>query len=361
VLDKQAFVQKLLVAEQLDAVLVFSCADLRYLCGFSGSDGVLFCSANSSVFLTDSRYQEQARGQVEADDIRCYKSKLQGLADLIEETKGTRIGFDAGSITVAQFEELKHLSPVVTSFIPLTQRWENLRAVKNPTELTYLKQAADLNRKAFDVVLPLICAGVTEREIALELEFALKKLGGETNAFDFIVASGVRGALPHGVAGDKEIRAGELVTIDFGTRYQGYHSDETVTVAVGEIDGKLRQIFDIVLEAHDRAIAAAKPGMRACDLDAVARNFIVGKGYGDYFGHGLGHGVGLNVHEFPALTTKNETCLSAGMVVTIEPGIYLPGVGGVRIEDTIVMTETGCKCLTSISKQFRQLPGIGLN
>jgi len=193
--------------------------------------------------------------------------------------------------------------------------------------------------------------------IALELEFALKKLGGETNAFDFIVASGARGALPHGVAGDKKIRAGELVTIDFGTRYKGYHSDETVTLAVGEVDGKLRQIFDIVLEAHDCAIAAVKPGMRACDLDAVARNDIAGKGYGDYFGHGLGHGVGLNVHEFPPLTSKNETCLRAGMVVTIEPGIYLPGVGGVRIEDTIVITETGCECLTSIPKQFLQLSG----
>ena len=160
-----------------------------------------------------------------------------------------------------------------------------------------------------------------------------------------------------GVAGEKEICTGELVTIDFGTCYQGYHSDETVTVAVGEVDGKLRQIFDIVLEAHDGAIAAAKPGLRACDLDAVARNFITGKGYGDYFGHGLGHGVGLNVHEFPPLTAKNEAILTAGMVVTIEPGIYLPGIGGVRIEDTIVITKTGCECLTSIPKQLRQLPG----
>jgi Xaa-Pro aminopeptidase len=358
--DKYAFVQQLLVAEELDAILVFSRADLRYLCGFSGSDGVLYRSADSSLFLTDSRYQEQARQQVEADDIRCYKSKLQGLADLIAETQVRRIGFDAGSVTVAQFEELKRLCPVATSLIPLTQRWENLRAVKSPVELTHLKQAADLNRKAFDTVLPLIRVGVKEREIALELEFALKKLGGEINAFDFIVASGVRGALPHGVASEKKISAGELVTIDFGTRCQGYHSDETVTVAVGEIDGNLRQIFDIVLEAHDYAIAAAKPGMRACDLDAVARDFITGKGYGDYFGHGLGHGLGLNVHEFPPLTTKNTTSLTAGMVVTIEPGIYLPGVGGVRIEDTIVITQTGCECLTSIPKQFHQLSGVGL-
>jgi Xaa-Pro aminopeptidase len=240
--------------------------------------------------------------------------------------------------------------------VPLTQRWETLRSTKEPAELAHLKHAATLNRQAFDAVVPLIRPGITERDIALELEFTLKRKGGEVAAFDFIVASGVRGALPHGVASDKVLCAGELVTIDFGTRYQGYYSDETVTVAIGEVGGKLRQIFDIVLEAHDSAIAAARSGMRACDLDAVARDFIASRGYGDYFGHGLGHGVGLEVHEFPPLTAKNQANLAAGMVVTIEPGIYLPGVGGVRIEDTIVITETGCECLTSIPKQFCQLP-----
>jgi len=359
--DKDAFIQQLLAADQLDGILVFDRADLRYLCGFSGSDGVLYLSEHSRIFLTDSRYLEQARQQVEADDIRCYKSKLSGLADLIEEARVRRVGFDAAGVTVAQFEELQRLCPLAASFVPLTQRWETLRSIKNSDELTQLKYAADLNCQAFAQVVPLIRPGITERDIALELEFALKKLGGETNAFDFIVASGVRGALPHGVASDKAICDGELVTIDFGTRYQGYYSDETLTVAVGEVGGKLRQIFDIVLEAHDSAIAAAKPGMRACDLDAVARDLIAGKGYGDFFGHGLGHGVGLEVHEFPPLTAKNEAILSAGMVVTIEPGIYLPGVGGVRIEDTIVMSETGCECLTSIPKQFRQLPGTGPN
>jgi Xaa-Pro aminopeptidase len=359
--DQDPFIQQLLTAEQLDGVLIFDRADLRYLCGFSGSDGVLFQFADTRVFLTDSRYQEQARQQVHADDIRCYKSKLQGVADLISERQMQRVGFDAGATTVAQYDELKRLCPIATTFVPLTQRWETLRAIKSPGELTHLKDAADLNRKAFDAIVPLIRPGIKERDIALELEFTLKKLGGETTAFDFIVASGVRGALPHGVASDKAICAGELVTIDFGTRCQGYHSDETVTVAVGEVSVKLRQIFDIVLEAHDSAIAAAKPGMRACELDAVARNIIVSKGYGDYFGHGLGHGVGLKVHEFPPLTAKNDAILSAGMVVTIEPGIYLPGVGGVRIEDTIVISETGCECLTSIPKQFRQLSGIGPN
>lgn len=355
--DLHPFIQQLFTAEQIDGVLVFDRADLRYLCGFSGSDGVLYLSGATGIFLTDSRYQEQARQQVRADDFRCYKNKLQGLADLIEETQVRRVGFDAASVTVAQFEELQRLCPVAVSFVPLPQRWETLRSIKNSDELTQLKHAAALNRQAFAEVVPLIRPGIKERDIALELEFTLKRMGGEATAFDFIVASGVRGALPHGVASDKVIVAGELVTIDFGTRYQGYHSDETVTVAVGEVDGKLRQIFDIVLEAHDSAITAARSGMRACDLDAVARDFITSKGYGDYFGHGLGHGVGLEVHEFPPVTSKNEANLTAGMVVTIEPGIYLPGVGGVRIEDTIVITETGCERLTSIPKQFCQLPG----
>ena len=212
-----------------------------------------------------------------------------------------------------------------------------------------------MNCQAFEAVIPLIKPGVTEREIALELEFALKRLGGESNAFDFIVASGVRGALPHGVASDKKLLAGELVTIDFGTRVEGYHSDETVTLAIGDVDRKLRQIFDIVLEAHDLALAAIEPGMAICDLDAVARDYIVSKGYGKYFGHGLGHGVGLEVHEYPAVSSRSDQRLIEGMVITIEPGIYIPDTGGVRIEDTVVVTVDGFETLTSIPKQFKQL------
>jgi len=197
---------------------------------------------------------------------------------------------------------------------------------------------------------------VSEHEIALALEFSLKRSGGEAKAFDFIVASGERGAMPHGLASEKKISSGELLTIDFGTRIDGYHSDETVTVAIGEIDKKSRNIYDTVLAAHDQALAAVRPGIEILALDTVARDYISRQGYGEYFGHGLGHGVGLEIHEYPQISPKSEGVIEEGMVITIEPGIYLPGFGGVRIEDTVVVTSDGFSCLTKIPKHFQQFP-----
>ena len=351
--DRMARVREIMAAEQLDGLLLTSLPTLRYLCGFSGTDGVLFLSSEEVVFLTDSRYQTQARQQVQADRIVCYRKKNEAIGELLAELEATRIGFEAEQVSVAQAEAWRGLSRTV-SWIALEQQLRPLRCRKSREELALLQQAASLNREAFAAVLPGIAAGVAERDIALELEIALKRRGGEINAFDFIVASGVRGALPHGVASDKIIRDGELVTIDFGTRVEGYHSDETVTLAVGQVDRKLRQIHDIVLEAHDAAIAAVRPGLAIAELDAVARDYIAAQGYADYFGHGLGHGVGLEVHEYPALNPRSEDCLAEGMVITIEPGIYLPDVGGVRIEDMVVVTASGCELLTSIPKALCQ-------
>ena len=349
------FFRNLLSAENLDALLVFGLPNIRYLCGFTGTDGVLFISADVSIFLTDSRYIEQAQEQVSADHIRCYNNKLEAVVNELSNRGVRRVGFDAAAVSVALYEELAGLVAGSLDWRPLTTQLQPLRGVKTKTEIAALKSAANLNHKAFNTVLPQIQPGVTELEIAMELEFALKRLGGETNAFDFIVASGVRGALPHGVASDKKIEAGELVTIDFGTRMDGYYSDETVTLAIGEVDRKLRQIFDIVLEAHDSALASIRPEMAICDLDAVARDFISVQGYGEYFGHGLGHGVGLEIHEYPAVSSRSDQKVLEGMVFTVEPGIYVPGIGGVRIEDTVVVTADGFETLTSIPKQFKQL------
>ena len=348
------FIREILKSEHLDGVLILGLPNMRYLSGFTGTDGALFVGADESIFMTDSRYCEQAREQVEVGRIVCYKDKLKAIGDLLDGSSVQRIGFEAEAVNVALYNDLIALNPSVT-WLPLKEQIRSLRGKKSEAELIHLQKAADLNHQAFDTVLPLIKAGQSERDIALELEFTLKKLGGEANAFDFIVASGARGALPHGVASEKKLAQGELVTIDFGTRVQGYHSDETVTLAIGEIDGNLRQIFDIVLEAHDLAIRAVYPGCSIVDLDAVARDYIKLKGYGAYFGHGLGHGVGLEIHEFPGLSSRSQEVLAEGMVVTIEPGIYLPGQGGVRIEDTIVVTPDGCRLLTSIPKQYRQV------
>ncbi|MDX2494541.1 MAG: aminopeptidase P family protein [Desulfuromusa sp.] len=352
--QRNSFIQDLLITEKLDALLIFGLPNIRYLSGFTGTDGVLLINASESVFLTDSRYLAQAEKQVCVDRVHCYNKKLQALADELSTADSHRVGFDADIVSVSLFEDLAKLADHI-DWCPLSTQLQALRGVKSPEELFALKSAANLNQQAFAAVLPLIQPGINEREIALELEFALKRLGGESNAFDFIVASGLRGALPHGVATEKKLIAGELITIDFGTRVDGYHSDETVTLAIGKVDRKLRQIFDIVLEAHDSALAAIHPDMAICDLDAVARDFIASKGYGDYFGHSLGHGVGLEVHEYPAVSSRSEQKLLEGMVITVEPGIYIPDLGGVRIEDTVVVTAGGFESLTKIPKQFKQI------
>lgn len=349
------FVRDLLKTEELEALLFFGLPSIRYLCGFTGSDGVLLVTTTETVFFTDSRYQCQAAEQVSANRIQCYKNKFSALVDEISAKMLGRVGFDAENLTVSAFDELSKLSNGKFTWFPLNTQLRSMRVAKDADELTALKKAATMNMAAFEEVLPRIKAGVAERDIALDLEFTLKRLGGECNAFDFIVASGQRGALPHGVASEKIMAPGELVTIDFGTRVDGYYSDETVTLALGEINGNLRQIFDIVLKAHDLALAAVRPGMEVCELDAVARDFITEQGYGDYFGHGLGHGVGLEIHEYPAVSPRTDALISEGMVITIEPGIYIPGTGGVRIEDTVVVTADGCEALTKIPKQFCQI------
>ncbi len=353
--QSQTYLQQIILTEKLDAVVFFGLSNIRYLSGFTGTDAILIVSGEETVFLTDSRYIEQAHNQVSADRIACYKNKIISVVDILKEQGDLRIGFDASMVNYAQYAELKTIAGDSLSLIPLVTQLQSLRAVKTKDELSALRKAASLNYRAYNQVVPLIKPGITERQIALEFEFALKRLGGEVNAFDFIVASGKRGALPHGVASDKLISAGELVTIDFGTRVSGYHSDETVTLAVGEIDRKLRQIFDIVLEAHDSALDAICPDLPICELDAVARNIIAEHGYGKYFGHGLGHGVGLEVHEYPSVSERNSHKLQVGMVITIEPGIYLPGLGGVRIEDTVVVIADGYDSITEIPKQFKQL------
>jgi len=349
------FIRALFLAEKLDALVVFGLPNMRYLCGFTGTDGVLLITLDKSIFLTDSRYIEQAQKQVTADQISCYGSKLPALIEHLTTLKSYRVGFEAESVSVALYDDLVDLAPDSLKWCPLGAALKALRGVKTEEELVALKSAADLNQQAFSAVLPMIVPGVRETEIALELEISLRHLGGEANAFDFIVASGSRGALPHGVASSKKLQEGELVTIDFGTRVAGYHSDETVTLAIGQIDRKLRQIFDIVLEAHDSALAFIRPEVAICELDAVARDIISAAGFGKYFGHGLGHGVGLEIHEYPGITPRSSRKLREGMVFTVEPGIYIPDIGGVRIEDTVVVTADGFELLTSIPKQFKQL------
>ncbi len=345
----------LLESQGLDAIVFQNLSNLRYLCGFSGSDGALLVAPGGDCFLCDSRYTTQARGQVVAAEQQEYRVKAEAIGAWLCAQGAKRIGFEAESLTVAGLERLQSKGPQDAEWMPLTREHLAFRACKDADEVAAIQEAAALNALAFAEVLSLIRPGTVERELSLALEFALKRRGGEEKAFDFIIASGPRGALPHGVASERTLETGDLVTIDFGTRVRGYHSDETVTVGIGTVDPRLRQIYDIVLEAHDQALAAVRPGVSLREVDAIARRVIDDAGYGDYFGHGLGHGVGLEVHEFPTLSPRSEDVAEVGMVLTIEPGIYVPDLGGVRIEDMVLVTAEGAQCLTQISKSFRSL------
>jgi Xaa-Pro aminopeptidase len=354
-LENRTFGARRLLDEcKLDALLICNLPNIRYLTGFSGTDGVVVVTAQAVCFLCDSRYTTQARDQVVADQIREYKVKLDGVLDLLREINARRVGFEADVLPYAVWETLRDKGGDIF-WEPLSRQLRGLRGRKDAAELECLEQAAQFNVEALDTVLPMIRPGVRECDIALELEFALRRLGGEDRAFDFIVASGERGALPHGVASDKLLQAGELVTVDFGTRYGGYHSDETVTFALGEVSARLREIYEVVLEAQQRAMTAIRPGVSLRQVDAQARQCIAARGFGDYFGHGLGHGLGLEVHEYPTASPRSEDLAEEGMVFSVEPGIYIEGLGGVRIEDTVVVTANGCRKITRIPKEFKVL------
>ena len=350
-----AFCEKVLTDLSLDAFVFFDLKNIRYCCGFTGTDGAYVYSGLRDCFLSDARYEEQARQQVQAEQLVCYKNKYDALVEWLGAAKFRRIGFEADSVSVAQLDELTQRGDDRFVWVPVTEEIRSLRGRKSSSEIESLQLAADLNAQAFGQIEELIRPGISERTLALELEMALRHLGGEDRAFDFIVASGPRGAMPHGVASERQLGLNELVTIDFGTRVNGYHSDETLTLALGEVDSELKHIFDLVLEAHDLAMAQVAPDVVLADLDAVARDHIASAGYGDYFGHGLGHGVGLDIHEYPTVSGRGLDRLQEGMVITIEPGIYLPGRGGVRIEDTVVVTATGSRVLTRLPKQYRTL------
>jgi len=337
----------------LEALLFTDMANIRYLCGFTGSDAVLLVTASDAWFLTDSRYATQAANETGLQVVT-YKIKAAGIADVIQDLQLKRIGFESGNVSYAFHAELQSATPGI-DWQPVSDS-NRLRQCKDADELACICQAADYNATALGSIRDLLTAGSRECDIALALEIALRQQGGEDKAFDFIVASGDRGALPHGIASQRQIRAGELLTIDFGTRYHGYYSDETVTFAVGPVADSLRRLHDVVLEAHDRAIAAVGPGCPLRDIDAVARDYIAAQGYGEFFGHGLGHGVGLEIHEWPRVSPQSKVLAETGMVFTIEPGIYLPGTGGVRIEDIVAVTDDGCRVLTRVPKTFTVLP-----
>jgi len=349
-LNKFVRVQEWLKEKGLDAFLITKGVNRYYMSGFTGSNGYLLLTSDNKYLLTDFRYKEQANEQANDCDVIIYKNGLfESLIDVFNKNNLKVIGLDKDDVTLALYEKLnEYVSEVI--FVPEEDPCNNLRKVKSAQELKLLKQAVEIADKAYLHIMEYIRPGLTEMEVALELEHFMRKLGGSKNAFETIVASGKRSALPHGVASNKVINYGEFVTMDFGTVYQGYHSDMTRTLVVGESTAHQREIYDIVSKAQMKVIEKIKPGMKVCEADEIARKIIRDAGYGDNFGHGLGHGVGLEIHEQPILSPRNKTILEPGMVVTDEPGIYIPDWGGVRIEDIIIITNEGCEVLNNTPK-----------
>jgi Xaa-Pro aminopeptidase len=335
----------------IDGFLITSPFNRRYISNFTGTAGVVLISAEKAQFITDFRYIEQASKQCQGFDIIKLAGTIpEEVAAQVKKLGIKKLGFEEDFLTYSSFKVYD--KEIDAELVPISGIIENLRLIKTDAELKILKVAADIADAAFKHILDFLRPGKTELEISNELEFFMRRAGATSSSFDTIVASGHRSALPHGVASDKVIEAGDIVTMDYGCYYNGYVSDITRTVAVGEPDTKLKEIYEIVLEAQLRGMAGIKPGMTGKQADAVTRDYITEKGYGEYFGHSTGHGIGLEIHEGPALSMKSDVILEPGMVVTCEPGIYIPGLGGVRIEDDTLITKDHNEALTHSTKEL---------
>lgn len=349
---RQQSVRKIVDVNQLDGILFINLENIRYFCGFTGSDGALLIAPNETFFLTDSRYWTQAEEEVKQSRIVHYKKKLDGIASLLSDLKLKKVGVEGPFFTLSSYQFLMKKLGGEVEFISLEDEIKNLRAVKDSQELSLIRAAINLSTKSFSHIMEILREGAVEKEVALEMEFFMKKNGAEATGFDIIIASGKRSALPHGRASAKRIDKGDFILIDFGLRVQGYHSDQTRTLVCGKPTPEQSKVYQTVKEAHDLAIEAIRPSIPIGEIDKVARDYIQHQGYGDYFGHGLGHGIGLAVHEDPVVNGENKGLIQEGMVFTIEPGVYIPEWGGVRTEDMILVTSQGAEVLTYLPREL---------
>lgn len=343
--------RKALQEQNIDGILITNGYNRRYMTGFTGTAGVAIVSQKDAVFITDFRYTEQAAAQVQ--DFRIVQHEATILEEIATQVNNMGIkllGFEKDTVSYGTYELYKNI--IQADLVPISGLIEKIRLIKTQQEINIIKVACEIADHAFTHILDFIKPGKTELEVSNELEFFMRKQGATQSSFDTIVASGLRSALPHGVATNKVIEKGDFVTLDFGALYNGYISDITRTVAVGEPSEKLVDMYNAVLASQLLALEKVGPGLTGVQADAIARDYLKEKGYGEAFGHSLGHGIGLEVHEGPGLSMRSNTVLEPGMAVTIEPGVYLPGIGGVRIEDDILITETGNELLTHSSKEL---------
>lgn len=341
--------------EKLDAIIISKPTNCQYLSGFTGGSGVLLIAKNEDYLITDFRYKEQACKQAQGFKVIQFEESLvKSLKEIIHKLSLKKVGLEKDTVTLATYQEyVENISDA--DFIPVEDYCSKLRQIKSREEIVLLKKAIEIADKAFLHIREYIRVGQTEKEVASQIEYCMRSLGAEKNAFDTIVASGERSSLPHGLASSKVIKQGELVTLDFGAVYEGYHSDMTRTLIMGKPDAKQTKIYNTVLQAQEEAEVKIKSGMKGNEADSIAREIIEQAGYGEYFGHSLGHAVGLDIHERPFLSPREDGILKPGVVVSVEPGIYLPGWGGVRIEDLVVITSRGCEVLTKSPKNINEM------
>ncbi len=335
----------------LDACILKGMDNIFYLTGFRGSEGSLVVTRGDVLLLTDSRYVTHALEVARGIRVLEVSRKVNTLSEICERYGIRKMGFDSVHTTYDMYAKWKENLKDV-DIVPLTNKIENIRSIKEPAEIQAIKKAIRIATDAFNEIFDTIRPGKTEKEIANDLDSSMRRHGADCPSFSTIVASGPRAALPHAEPSDKKIQEGEVVIIDFGAQVDGYCSDETCSIAMGDVNDKIHEIFTIVKDAKDLGLARIRVGMPVQELDMIVRGFIEEKGYGDFFRHGVGHGVGVAVHEAPSVTTASEGLIEPNMIFTVEPGIYIPHLGGVRLEDMVLIEENRTTVLTHIRKDM---------
>jgi Xaa-Pro aminopeptidase len=339
----------------LELLLVSELTGVRYLTGYTGSNGLALVGAETRVFVTDFRYVEQAAEEVDPsfERIRAPQDLVAELVELLPGEGRLRLGFDDAHASVAEHARLRELLPERVELVRAGGLVEALRRVKEPGEVERIAAAARVADEALEALLAGGLVGRTERELALALEIEMRQRGASAASFEPIVAAGPHGALPHAQPREVPVERGQLVVIDWGAQLDGYCSDCTRTYATGELGGEEREAYELVRRAQQAGLDAVRAGGHGREIDREVRDIIDGAGHAEHYGHGLGHGVGLEIHEAPRLSQRSEDTLAAGNVVTVEPGVYLPGRFGIRIEDLVVVTDDGCEILTGLPKELR--------
>lgn len=344
-----------MAARGLAALVVAGDSNRYYMSGFTGSSGVLLITQGDAVLITDFRYTEQAAKQAQGFRIVMHAGRIPESVSAVAQELGIgRLGLESDHLTYAEFEGYSHALAGVADVSPVKGVVESVRMIKDSSEIDMMAEACRITDQAFEHILGFIRPGVTEKQVATELRVFMLR-NDMMPSFDFIIASGERGSMPHGVASDKVIERGDMVTLDFGGFYKKYSSDITRTVVVGKADDEQRRIYDLVLKAQLAGVEAARAGAKGNDVDAAAREIIAEAGHSAHFGHGLGHSIGLEVHENPRFSPADSTVIQPGMVLSVEPGVYVPGWGGVRIEDLVVITEGRARVMYNSTKELIQL------